>query len=562
MDSLRSRMNVYRDSFKHDFLASVVVFLVALPLCMGIAIASGVPPSAGLITGIVGGIVVGFLTGAPMQVSGPAAGLTVIVFDHVHHHREQFLAAAGDLAAMEESVRAEVEAAATTHSLMALGVIVALAGAIQIGAGFLRLGQWFRAVSPAVIAGMLAGIGVLIFASQFHVMVDDSPAGSGLMNLLTIPGAIYKAIFPLDGDRHHLAAATGMITIVTILLWAKFAPQRVRFLPAPLIGVVVATLFANLMQLEIKQIVVPHNLLEDVVFPGTSSLNLLLSGAVFIGAIEIALVASAETLLCATAVDRMHRGPRTKYDQELAAQGVGNMCCGLLGALPMTGVIVRSSANVQSGAKTNASAIMHGVWLLLFVVALPGVLNLIPRSCLGGLLVYTGAKLVDIPSARKLWATSRWEFAIYLVTVVTIVAVDLLTGVLLGIALAAVRLLIHLSHLEIEKTEDKEANQITLRLFGSASFVRLPRLAKALENVPPDCELHVDLEHLDHIDHACLELLANWASGHEADGGRLVIEWESLHTQFHQTPAQLVATRRSKVENGADREPAQEEVTR
>jgi MFS superfamily sulfate permease-like transporter len=171
-----------------DFLASVVVFLVALPLCMGVAIASGVPPAAGLITGIIGGILVGFLGGAPLQVSGPAAGLTVIVWQLVQQ-----------------------------HGLAVLGIIVLFAGVLQLAAGLFKLGQWFRAISPAVIHGMLAGIGVLIFASQFHIMVDDKPRGSGIANLLSIPESVYKGIFPMDGATHHIAALTGVVTILVRL---------------------------------------------------------------------------------------------------------------------------------------------------------------------------------------------------------------------------------------------------------------------------------------------------------------------------------------------------------
>src|SRR5512134_2771000 len=179
-----------RSTFTQDFLASTVVFLVALPLCMGIAIASGVPPAAGLITGMVGGIVVGFLAGAPLQVSGPAAGLTVLVWQMVND-----------------------------HGIAALGAIVLVAGLAQLLAGAARLGQWFRAISPAVIHGMLAGIGVLIFASQFHVMVDDRPRGSGIANLLSIPEALMKAFAPSEGATHQVAAAIGLLTIVSLVLW-------------------------------------------------------------------------------------------------------------------------------------------------------------------------------------------------------------------------------------------------------------------------------------------------------------------------------------------------------
>ena len=311
-----------RRAFAKDLPASVVVFLVALPLCMGVAIASGVPPALGLITGIVGGIVVGALSGAPLQVSGPAAGLTVLIWDIVNR-----------------------------HGLKALGVIVLFAGVLQIIAGLMQLGQWFRAISPAVVHGMLAGIGILIISSQIHVLVDDAPRGSSLQNILSIPEAFRKGMVPVDGSSHHLAAALGVITILLIAAWS-FVPKKLKLIPAPLLAVAVATLLAALFNLPIKNVEVNSNLLSAVQWPTMETLGLLWQGPILGAGLAVALIASAETLLCTTAVDRMHQGPRANYNQELFAQGVGNSICGLLGALPMTGVIVRSSANVGAGAQT------------------------------------------------------------------------------------------------------------------------------------------------------------------------------------------------------------------
>ncbi len=219
-------------TFGRDFLASIVVFLVALPLCMGISIASGLPPTTGIITGIIGGIVVASISGAPLQVSGPAAGLTVLVYMLVQEQG----------AAM-------------------LGTIVLFAGLIQMLAGVLKLGQWFRAVSPAVIHGMLAGIGVLIFASQFHVMLDGKPLGSGVQNLIGIPGALFEAI--RTGDSRQTAGLVGLLTIATIVGWSAFAPKSLRLVPAPLVGVVVAVIAAYILGLaSIKFVDVPSNIWE------------------------------------------------------------------------------------------------------------------------------------------------------------------------------------------------------------------------------------------------------------------------------------------------------------
>ncbi len=652
---------------KHDFLASIVVFLVALPLCMGIAIASGVPVAAGLITGLVGGLVVGWIAGSPLQVSGPAAGLTVIVYDLVQR-----------------------------HGLEVLGIAVLIGGVLQLIAGLARYGRWFRAVSPAVIHGMLAGIGVLILSSQFHVMVDDAPKGSGLKNIVSIPEAIQKGLptpelgttderiarrdllqefgllheqqvqlrertaelFPaplvthseveamgprwresnvpqtelpsLDSaqlasmvakqkewtdqfaelverldftgvsetvrdpaalreavaqavaqssvaladlqqqhvDRvgesqaalqhslesvlgelknHEWAAKVGLLTIVVLLLWKGLVPAKLKLIPAPLVAVVVATAATAFLKLPVLYVEVPDNLWSEIHFPSLSVLQSVPLGVVIQAGIVLAVVASAETLLCATAVDQMQSGVRTNYDRELAAQGVGNMICGLLGALPMTGVIVRSSANVEAGGKTRLSTILHGAWLLIFVSALAFMLRMIPTAALAAMLVYTGYKLVNVKAIRELRRYGWGEVAIYAATLGTIVCTDLLTGVLTGVALSAIKILHTFSHLHVRLDIHVEQKVAVLSLEGAATFMRLPLLAAQLERVPDNVELHVDFEHLNYIDHACLDLLMNWAKQHEGTGGTLVIDWESLHANFDSKPYQNGRTAREDV---------------
>lgn len=619
-------------SLRDNFLPSIVVFLVALPLCMGIAIASGVPVAAGLITGIVGGLIVGFLAGSPLQVSGPAAGLTVIVFEVVRE-----------------------------HGIAALGIVVLIAGLAQIAAGVFRLGQWFRAVPPSVIHGMLAGIGVLIVASQFHVMVDDKPKGGGLANLATIPAAIQKGlplpewtsaedrgfrsqtlksiaalharqidlsaridirigaaetaeqlakesefIAELGREQHEItealakivaqvdayiasqaghaalpaahqagvealaasraaettfagevhpvelkkaqaaaeesltsflgslknhdwAAKIGILTILLIVAWKLVAPKKLKLIPPALIAVVVATAICAIFVLPVVYVEVPQNLLHGITVPSVAVLTEVHWFTLIELGLAMAFVASAETLLCAVAVDQMHQGPRTQYDRELVAQGVGNTICGLFGALPMTGVIVRSSANVEAGATNRLSAILHGLWLLVFVVVLGFLINMIPTAALAAMLVYTGWKLINIKVIRELWKYGRGEVAIYIVTVLTIVGEDLLTGVIVGVLLSAAKLLIFFSRLDIHLESDLTAQRSTLQLEGAATFIRLPQLAAELARVPKDSELHVDFERLDYIDHACLDLLMNWAKQHAATGGQLVIDWSQLH---------------------------------
>ncbi len=492
-----------------DLLASLVVFLVALPLCMGVSIASGLPPTAGIITGIIGGIVVGAIAGSPLQVSGPAAGLTVLVLEFVRQHGVEML-----------------------------GVIVLFAGLIQLTAGMLKLGQWFRAVSPAVIHGMLAGIGVLILVSQFHVMLDEKPIGTGIQNLLGMPRALYDAM--RLGDRHMTAGEIGVLTIATIVVWGSFVPKSWRLVPAPLVGVLVGMLAAALFRLDdIAYVEVPINIWSVTILPTPDRLMRIVEPAILIGAISIAFIASAETLLCATAVDQMHNGQRTRYNKELNAQGIGNILCGALGVLPMTGVIVRSGANVEAGATTRISAILHGVWLLLFASLLPFTLRYVPVSALAAVLVYTGYKLAYPKIVPALMKYGKSEVLIYLVTIFAIVTTDLLKGVLLGLGLSLAKLVYVFTHLVIRTEQNPDSLRVDLHLAGSATLVRLPSLATVLEELPAGAEVHVHINELDYIDHACIDLLTSWDRQHRASGGSLTIEWDELAQKYHarQAPA-------------------------
>ncbi len=479
-----------------DLMASVVVFLVALPLCMGIAIASGLPPAKGVITGIVGGLVVGWLAGAPLQVSGPAAGLTMLVFELVQQYG----------AAM-------------------LGPILLLAGALQLLAGRLKLGCWFRVTAPAVVYGMLAGIGILIVLSQLHVMMDAQPEASGLDNLGAFPAALW-AVLPFSGGNGMAAASLGLLTIACMWTWDRLRPQRLRLLPGALLGVAAATLVGLWLGLDVRRVEVPDNLADAISWLQPADLLAFADPGLLVAALAVAFIASAETLLSAAAVDRMHQGPRADFDRELTAQGVGNMLCGVLGALPMTGVIVRSSANVQAGARTRLSAMLHALWLLAAVVLLAALLEQIPVASLAGVLVYTGLKLIDLDALRQLGRYGRMAMLIHVATALTIVATDLLTGVLLGFALTLAQLAWQASRLKIGVVRD--GRRVELRMQGAATFLRVPQLARALQGVPQDAWLHVPMAHLRYIDHACMELLEEWQRANQASGARLIIEARAL----------------------------------
>lgn len=471
-----------------DFTASIVVFLVAMPLCMGIAIASGVPPEKGLVTGLIGGIVVGALAGSPLQVSGPAAGLAVIVFEFVRD-----------------------------HGLSALGPMLVLAGAIQLVAGVARLGGLFRSISPAVVHGMLAGIGALIVLGQFHILFDAKPMSNGLANLAAIPGRVL-GLSP-DIRSTEMALGLGLTTILVMLAWEKWRPKKLALVPGALLGVGAATIIAASFGMNVTRIAVPESLAAAFGTPGAGFFAPLGDTAVITAAIAIAFIASAETLLSAAAVDRMHDGVRTNYNKELWAQGIGNMLCGAVGALPMTGVIVRSSANVQAGAMTRLSAILHGVWILAFVALLPWLLREVPMAALGGVLVVTGWRLVSLKHVTHLFHNyGVIPAAIWVVTFALVVGKDLLTGVVAGLLLSLVELipLAKGLRLGVEEKHTDDGHHVALQ--GSATFLSLTKLTNRLENVPADRPVHLDLKDVHGIDHTTAEMLGEWIARRRRGG--------------------------------------------
>jgi MFS superfamily sulfate permease-like transporter len=502
-----------------DIPPSIVVFLIALPLSMGIARASGMPASLGLITAAVGGVIVGFLGGAPLVIAGPSAGLSVLLLEWVVAFRTD----------------------QDPYGIVSIGIVVMVAGAIQTVAGLLKFGTYFRAVSPAVIRGMLAGIGIIIVVKQFHVMIDDDIQGSVLYNIVKIPAGVMKAMTTGGERTHYIAASIGVATLLTIVLWDRFRPAKLHALPGALAGVLVATLAAALLELPIDYVDVTGSLASYVSLPTVDSLSKLAEPEIWTAAVALAFVASAETLLCATAVSRMHPGDRTDYDRELTAQGIGNLACGFLGALPITGVISRSSANVEAGAKTRMSSVMQATWVFLFAALLPGLLGLVPESALAAILIYVGFRLVQVSAPQKILDFGTTVVAIYLATIIGIVAIDLLSGIIIGLVLSTGSLVYSLAHLDIHRV-DLDA-KIELHLHGAATFVSLPSLAGAFEEIPPGSELHLCFDELDYVDHACLDFIAAFQSRHEETGGSVIVEWPSLMGRY--TRGGIRAARRS-----------------
>ncbi|MEU6736361.1 SulP family inorganic anion transporter [Streptomyces physcomitrii] len=465
--------------FRQDFTASLVVFLVALPLCVGVAVASGVPAEIGLITGIVGGIVTGLLPGSSLQVSGPAAGLTVLVYEAVQE-----------------------------FGLPVLGVIVLATGLLQLVMGALRWGRWFRAISVAVVEGMLAGIGLVLIAGQLYSMAGAKAPETGIDKITGLPELLADSV---GSSSARASLLLGAGTIAVLVLW-KHLPAKVRVVPGPLAAVALAVAVSLGFSLPVAEVEV-QGLVDSVQPPGLGEFGELGSLALLSTILAFTLIASAESLFSAAAVDRLHDGPRTHYDKELMAQGVGNTICGILGALPMTAVIVRSAANVQAGARTKASRVMHGVWLLLFAALLPAALGIIPIPALAGVLVHAGFKLIPLQGLRTLWREHRSEAVILVVTAVAIVTINMFEGVLIGLALAVAKTAWEASHVRLEII-DKGAGPVQAHLTGNATFLRLPKILDSLESLPQDRPVELDLSQVHHLDHACRTALENWAERH------------------------------------------------
>ncbi|EEG76678.1 SulP family inorganic anion transporter [Dethiobacter alkaliphilus] len=467
----------FSSTIKTDLPASLVTFLVALPLSLGIALASGAPLMAGVIAAVVGGIVVGALGGAPMQVSGPAAGLTVIIFGLV----QQF--------------GWEVTSAMTVS-----------AGILQIILGKLGVAPLAMAISPAVLHGMLAAIGILIALSQAHVVLGAAPAGGGTENLLALPGSIIN----LDPATTVL----GLLTIGILVFWPKIKLRRMQIIPGSLAAVVIATIVSLAFGMNIPRVeLAGGNLFASISLPVLPTGNYTTFVA---GIFVLTLVASAESLLCAVATDKLHTGPRCCLHKELMAQGAGNTISGLLGGLPITGVIVRSKASISAGAKTRASAILHGLWILIFVVLLPGLVTSIPLSVLAGLLVYTGIQLVNFHHVTEL--RRYQEMIVYLITVIAIVGINLLAGLGIGLAAALIRLLWKLTRMDIAIEKSGGAWHVTIS--GALTFAGIPKLTSRLADIPPSEEVKIHLA-LRYLDHAGCEALNSWQESYEKQGGRV-----------------------------------------
>jgi len=468
-----------------DLEASLVVFLVALPLSLGIAVASGAPVVAGIIAAVIGGIVCGLLGGAPLQVTGPAAGLTAVV--------------AGLVA---------------EHGWRVTCLITAMAGIVQIGFGLTRVARAALAISPAVVHGMLAGIGMTIVVGQLHVLLGADSPSSALTSMIELPGQIL--------DLHADSALLGLGTIALTLAWPRVTARLgpLRAVPAPLASVTLLT--AVSLPFAVERVDLPGNLLAAVRLPELPEQGWLSIG---VGVLTVALVASVETLLSAVAVDKMHNGPRADLDRELVGQGSANILSGLAGGLPVTGVIVRSATNVRAGAKTRWSAILHAVWVAVFSVLLVSVVRQIPLSVLAGLLVVIGVGLVNLGHLRK--AHRHGEGAVWVLTLAGVLVLNLLEGVVLGIVVALVltarrAIRARIDVIAPQPHDSDENSPWWVVLAGTVTFVSLPRMARRLSSVPVGATVRLDIE-VDYLDQAASEHLLDWVEEHRLGGGAVEV---------------------------------------
>lgn len=489
-------------NLRRDLPASLVVFLVAVPLSLGIALASGAPIMAGIVGAVAGGIVTGLLAGSPLQVSGPAAGLTVVVAGLVGKFGWETMC-----------------------------LVTACAGVLQIMLGFFKVARGALIIAPSVVHGMLAGIGISIALAQVHVVLGGAPQSSPLVNLVSLPKQL--------GMMNPHAASLGLVTFAVLVLWKRLKAPALKAVPGPLVAVVFGTVLSLVMKMDVKRVDLPASFELTKLAPPADW------GGFAVAVITVALIASIESLLCAVATDRLHSGVRSNLDKELGAQGAGNLVSGLLGGLPITGVIVRSSANITAGGTSRWSAVFHGVWILIFALFAGGVIESVPLAVLAGLLVHVGIHLVNPHHIQEL--AKHDETLIYWATVLGVTCVNLLAGVGIGLGLSVFFLLRRLSNTDV--LLEQRGGKWHVRIGGTLTFASVPRLAASLATIPAGHPVDIDLA-VDFIDHAAFEALHGWRENHERTGGRVDID--ETHEEWYK-PAMEGAPRKTRSVPGSRR---------
>jgi len=486
---------------KTDTLSGLVVFLVALPLCLGIAVASGAPPFAGIITGVIGGIVVGFLSNSNLSVSGPAAGLIAIIL-----------------------------AAVTNLGYETFLLAVVLAGVFQLILGFAKAGSISSYFPSGVIEGMLTAIGIIIIKKELpHAIGYDKGHEGDFYSYELLDKADQGFFGEIIHSFNYAHNGIILVTLVSLAILIAFNKvvflKKIKAIPGALIVVIVGILMNELFRVTNSTLLISEEHLVNL--PTASSLSEFFTQfsfpnfagftnpAVWVTAATIAAVASIETLLCLEAGDKMDPLKRfSSANTELKAQGVGNIIAGLIGGIPMTSVIVRTSANVNAGARTKFSAIAHGVFLLLAVVLIPSLLNKIPMACLAAILIMIGLKLASPKVFKHMWDAGKFQFIPFIVTAIAVVAIDLLKGV--GIGLVVSIFFILRGNMKLAyffKTEDHhEGETITIDLAQEVSFLNKAAIKQTLSHLPNNCKVIIDAKNTVYIDYDVLELIKDFVN--------------------------------------------------
>jgi MFS superfamily sulfate permease-like transporter len=481
-------------NLKSDFASGLVVFLVALPLCLGIALASGAPLFAGIISGVIGGIVVGYLSKSHLSVSGPAAGLTAIV-----------LVAITDLGSFNSFLLA-----------------VLIAGIIQLALGFIKAGSISNYFPTNVIEGMLAGIGVIIFLKQIPHAVGYDNDFEGDESFLQQDGL--NTFSELFSVFNHIQLGSLVITLVSLsilIAWTKVEfLKKLKLVPAALIAVIVGILLNEFFIQSGSSLAITSEHLVSLPVPKTfeelknifvtPDFTAITNSKVWIVAFTIAVVASIETLLCIEAADRMDAQKRyTDTNVELKAQGIGNILSALLGGLPMTSVVVRTSANNNAGAKSKMSAIIHGILLLVSVLAIPSLLNKIPLATLAAVLLLVGYKLANPNIIKHFWEKGKYQFIPFMATFIGVVFTDLLKGVTLGIIISIIFVLkgnMKRAY-NFRKEEYQEGDIIHIDLAQEVSFLNKAAIKATLNKIPSNSKVVINATDTDYIAHDVLDLI-------------------------------------------------------
>ncbi len=493
---MKHTLKSYLEHTKQDLPAGLVVFLVALPLCLGIALASGAPLLSGIVTGIIAGIMVGMLSGSQLAVSGPAAGLTVIVLN----------------------------ALASLGSYEAFLVAVVLAGLIQLALGLVKAGIVSAYFPSSVIKGMLAAIGLILILKQIPHFLGVDQDFFGDESFLEKGQNTFTAIAHAFASMETGAFIIGAIAFAILLLWERSFIKNNKILgaiPGALVAVVVGILLSQMFVYIAPELAIAHTHLVNI--PEISSLSELKSELqfpdfsqfanpqVYIVAITIAIIASLETLLSIEATDKLDPLKRkSSTNRELVAQGIGNTLAGLVGGLPMTAVIVRSSTNIAAGGKTRMSAIYHGLFLLVCVLVIPHVLNLIPLSALAAILLVVGYKLSKVSLYRQMYGAGKDQFIPFIVTVLAILFTDLLIGISIGMAVGIFFILKENFKTPFIQEPHQENGTIHIKLSEHVSFLNKGSILTALDKVPENSEVEIDGANSRFIDHDVLETIYNF----------------------------------------------------